>query len=603
MTPYEILLSEIAGAHARRRGARPRGGGPGDPAPSGTSPPTSIGEVTDDGSIACHEGRRGRRDPGPAPGRRLPDVRARRARERGRARRAARPRPAAHRRPISEDALPAAARRAQRSPASAGSTSSTTPPCRRPPCSAPAATPACSRCRAPASDLALKSTATAATSRSTPTRAARPRWPRPRATSPAPARARWASPTASTSATRRSRRSSSSSARPCRGMAEACRAFDTPVTGGNVSLLQREPDRRGLSHADDRHGGPAGAHRRPGAQPLSPRRATRSSSSGATRGELGGSAYWAEVRDFVGGQPARVDLEAERRLQQLLVGRGPAAAAPLGARLLRGRARRGAGRGGDRRCRTRARGLGRDAGPDRLRGRRGAGGRCSSARTAPAWSSPCRPATPRRCSTLAARARRAGASRPARVGERGRRAGTPGRAIELFSWGIDDASGRSITTAIPRRMAARRIVDRSRRGELRHVRHLRGLRAARRGAAHVPRALRPAAPRPGERGHRRDRPRGQCARRIAAWGSCRENFDGRRSSPSCRATSRSATRATPRRAAPCSPTRSRARRHALRPARPRAQRQPDQRRRAQAGAGREGRDLHHLERTPRCSST
>ena len=40
---------------------------------------------------------------------------------------------------------------------------------------------------------------------------------------------------------------------------------------------------------------------------------------GATRGALGGSAYWAEIRGFVGGAPPAVDLEAERRLQDFLV--------------------------------------------------------------------------------------------------------------------------------------------------------------------------------------------------------------------------------------------------------------------------------------------
>jgi phosphoribosylformylglycinamidine (FGAM) synthase-like enzyme len=49
---------------------------------------------------------------------------------------------------------------------------------------------------------------------------------------------------------------------------------------------------------------------------------------GATRGELGGSAFWAEVLGFVGGQPPKVDLGAERRLQRLL-------AAAARARLLR----------------------------------------------------------------------------------------------------------------------------------------------------------------------------------------------------------------------------------------------------------------------------
>jgi phosphoribosylformylglycinamidine synthase len=40
---------------------------------------------------------------------------------------------------------------------------------------------------------------------------------------------------------------------------------------------------------------------------------------GTTRGELGGSAYWSEIREFVGGRTPPVDLEAERRLQEFLV--------------------------------------------------------------------------------------------------------------------------------------------------------------------------------------------------------------------------------------------------------------------------------------------
>ena len=40
---------------------------------------------------------------------------------------------------------------------------------------------------------------------------------------------------------------------------------------------------------------------------------------GETRAELGASAYWEICLDFVGGQPPRVDLEAERRLISLLV--------------------------------------------------------------------------------------------------------------------------------------------------------------------------------------------------------------------------------------------------------------------------------------------
>jgi phosphoribosylformylglycinamidine synthase II len=103
----------------------------------------------------------------------------------------------------------------------------------------------------------------------------------------------------------------------CRGIADACRAFDTPVTGGNVSFYNQSPsgaidptptvgmvgllgrvERRVPSH-----------FQRPGDLVLI---------LGDTRGELGGSAYWAELRDFVGGRVPPVNLEAERRLQRLL---------------------------------------------------------------------------------------------------------------------------------------------------------------------------------------------------------------------------------------------------------------------------------------------
>jgi phosphoribosylformylglycinamidine synthase II len=104
----------------------------------------------------------------------------------------------------------------------------------------------------------------------------------------------------------------------CRGIADACRAFGTPVTGGNVSFYNESPtgavdptptigmvgllapvDRRVPSHfaaeGDD------------------------VLILGATRGELGGSAYWSEIQDFVGGAVPPVDLGAERRLQDFLV--------------------------------------------------------------------------------------------------------------------------------------------------------------------------------------------------------------------------------------------------------------------------------------------
>lgn len=104
----------------------------------------------------------------------------------------------------------------------------------------------------------------------------------------------------------------------CRGLADACRAFDTPVTGGNVSLYNESPT---------------------GAVDPTPtvgmigllEDATRAVPShfqtsgdlvavlGVTRGHLGGSLYWARIREFAGGAPPPCDLEAERRLQQLLV--------------------------------------------------------------------------------------------------------------------------------------------------------------------------------------------------------------------------------------------------------------------------------------------
>ncbi len=110
----------------------------------------------------------------------------------------------------------------------------------------------------------------------------------------------------------------------CRGIADACRAFETPVTGGNVSFYNESPAGAvdptpavgmvGLLERAERR---VPSHfRQSGDQVLI---------FGETRGELGGSAYWAEIRDCIGGRPPPVDLEAERRLQRLLVelaGRG-----------------------------------------------------------------------------------------------------------------------------------------------------------------------------------------------------------------------------------------------------------------------------------------
>ncbi len=104
----------------------------------------------------------------------------------------------------------------------------------------------------------------------------------------------------------------------CRGIADACRALGTPVTGGNVSFYNESPtgavdptpvvgmigllaraDRAVPSHA-----------RAPGDMVFV---------LGETRAELGGSAYWEVCAEFLGGQPPRVNLEDEKRLVDLLV--------------------------------------------------------------------------------------------------------------------------------------------------------------------------------------------------------------------------------------------------------------------------------------------
>ncbi|MGE5231687.1 MAG: phosphoribosylformylglycinamidine synthase subunit PurL [Deltaproteobacteria bacterium] len=104
----------------------------------------------------------------------------------------------------------------------------------------------------------------------------------------------------------------------CRGVADACRAFETPVTGGNVSFYNESP-----TGAVD----PTPTIGMVGLlEPVSARVPSNFQAPGdvivvlgATRGALGGSAYWAELLDCVGGHPAPVDLDAERCLQLLLV--------------------------------------------------------------------------------------------------------------------------------------------------------------------------------------------------------------------------------------------------------------------------------------------
>ncbi len=105
----------------------------------------------------------------------------------------------------------------------------------------------------------------------------------------------------------------------CRGIADACRAFETPVTGGNVSLYNESPTGAidptptvGMVGLLERIDCRVPSHfRHPGDRIVlvgdpAPQR-------------LGGSAYWAYLAGFVGGEQPPVDLAAERALQQFLV--------------------------------------------------------------------------------------------------------------------------------------------------------------------------------------------------------------------------------------------------------------------------------------------
>ncbi|MGH7608116.1 MAG: AIR synthase related protein, partial [Gemmatimonadales bacterium] len=104
----------------------------------------------------------------------------------------------------------------------------------------------------------------------------------------------------------------------CRGIAEACRALGTPVTGGNVSFYNESP-----TGAVDPTPviGMVGLLAR--AERAVPSHARTSGDAvlvlGTTRPEFGGSAFWEVCCGFVGGTPPRVDLDAERRLIAFLV--------------------------------------------------------------------------------------------------------------------------------------------------------------------------------------------------------------------------------------------------------------------------------------------
>ncbi len=107
----------------------------------------------------------------------------------------------------------------------------------------------------------------------------------------------------------------------CRGIADACRALGTPVTGGNVSFYNESP-----AGAVDPTPivGMVGLLARADRAVPSHARVTGDAVLlfGETRAELGGSALWEVIHRFTGGTPPCVDLDAERRLIDLLVTAG-----------------------------------------------------------------------------------------------------------------------------------------------------------------------------------------------------------------------------------------------------------------------------------------
>jgi phosphoribosylformylglycinamidine synthase II len=104
----------------------------------------------------------------------------------------------------------------------------------------------------------------------------------------------------------------------CRGIADACRALGTPVTGGNVSFYNESP-----SGAVD----PTAVIGMVGLLPTFanavPSHARARGDTvfvlGETRAELGGSQLWEAIYRFAGGEPPHVDLARERRLVDYLV--------------------------------------------------------------------------------------------------------------------------------------------------------------------------------------------------------------------------------------------------------------------------------------------
>ncbi len=102
------------------------------------------------------------------------------------------------------------------------------------------------------------------------------------------------------------------------GMGEACRAFDTPVTGGNVSFYNEDPERAVyptptigmLGIIDDLAHITTNNFKRAGDLIFL---------AGTTKDELGGSEYLKVMHDLVTGEVPALDLEFEKRLQSFIL--------------------------------------------------------------------------------------------------------------------------------------------------------------------------------------------------------------------------------------------------------------------------------------------
>jgi len=103
-----------------------------------------------------------------------------------------------------------------------------------------------------------------------------------------------------------------------RGIGDACRALEVPITGGNVSLYNETEGRAiyptpvlgVIGLLDDAEATCTRTFKQPGALVVM---------LGDNRGELGGSEYLARLHGTVRGVPPALDLARERALQRLVI--------------------------------------------------------------------------------------------------------------------------------------------------------------------------------------------------------------------------------------------------------------------------------------------